>query len=60
MNPMERERLVRNIAEEIDDLYRQHASPRDHERLIQLVQKQIDRAMYFAERAARGGGPRRY
>ena len=28
--------LARNIAEVIDDLYRQHAPPRDHERLIEM------------------------
>ena len=33
MTEAERERLSRNLAEVIDDLYRQHAPPRDHERL---------------------------
>jgi hypothetical protein len=37
--------LARNLAEVIDDLYRQHAPPRDHERMIELVQHQVRRAM---------------
>jgi hypothetical protein len=37
MTEAESERLSRNLVEVIDDLYRQHAPPRDHERLIQLV-----------------------
>ena len=53
MTEAERERLSRNLAEVIDDLYRQHAPPRDHERLIQLVQVQIRHAMSLAERSAR-------
>jgi hypothetical protein len=53
MTEAERERLSRNLAEVIDDLYRQHAPPRDHERLIQLVQVQIRHAMSLAERRAR-------
>ena len=40
--------LARNIAEAIDDLYRQHAPPRNHERMIQLVQHQIEHAMRMA------------
>ena len=52
MTEAERERLSRNLAEVIDDLYRQHAPPRDHERLIQLVQVQIRHATSFAERSA--------
>src|SRR4029077_10578865 len=53
MTEAERERLSRNLAEVTDDLYRQHAPPRDHERLIQLVQVQIRHAMSLAERHAR-------
>jgi hypothetical protein len=53
MTEAERERPSRNLAEVIDDLYRQHAPPRDHERLIQLVQVQIRHAMSLAERSAR-------
>ena len=53
MTEAESERLSRNLAEVIDDLYRQHAPPRDHERLIQLVQVQIRHAMSLAERRAR-------
>ena len=52
MTEAESERLSRNLAEVIDDLYRQHAPPRDHERLIQLVQVQIRHAMSLAERGA--------
>ena len=52
MTEAERERLSRNLAEVIDDLYRQ-LPPRDHERLIQLVQVQIRHAMSLAERSAR-------
>ena len=52
MTEAEHERLSRNLAEVIDDLYRQHAPPRDHERLIQLVQVQIRHAMSLAERSA--------
>jgi hypothetical protein len=40
--------LARNIAEVIDDLYRQHAPPRNHERMIELVQHQIEHAMQMA------------
>ena len=58
MTEAERERLSRNLAEVIDDLYRQHAPPRDHERLIQLVQVQIRHAMSLAERSARHGSGR--
>ena len=43
MTEAERERLSRNLAEVIDDLYR----------LIQLVQVQIRHAMSLAERSAR-------
>jgi hypothetical protein len=40
--------LARNIAEVIDELYRQHAPPRNHERMIELVQHQIEHAMQMA------------
>ena len=49
--------LARNIAVVIDDLYRQHAPPRNHERLIELVQHHVERAMWLAikdERRGRG------
>ena len=42
--------LARNIAEVIDDLYRQHAPPRYHERMIELAQHQIQHAMRMAAR----------
>jgi hypothetical protein len=45
--------LARKIAEVIDDLYRQHAPPRNHERLIELVQHQIEHAMRMAVREDR-------
>jgi hypothetical protein len=35
------DKLALNIAEVIDDLYQQHAPPRDHERLIELIEHQI-------------------
>ena len=38
--------LARNIAEVIDDLYRQHAPPRDHDYLIALVQHQIEHVQW--------------
>ena len=37
--------LARNIAEVIDDLYRQHAPLRNHERMIELVQHRIEHTM---------------
>ena len=46
--PFMRVPLARNIAEVIDDLYRQHAPPRNHERMIELVQHQIEHAMRMA------------
>jgi hypothetical protein len=39
--------LVRNLAEVIDDLYRSNAAPRDRERLLDLVQLQVERAMWL-------------
>ena len=58
MTEAESERLSRNLTEVIDDLYRQHAPPRDHERLIQLVQVQIATPcpLRNAERATTGSG----
>jgi hypothetical protein len=38
---MRNDPLARNIAEVIDDLYREHSPPRDHESLLALVQHQI-------------------
>jgi hypothetical protein len=55
VTPIDNERLSRNLAEVIDDLYRAHAPPRDHERMITLVQVQIRRAIRLATRAARQG-----
>jgi hypothetical protein len=45
--------LARNLAGVIDDLYRQQAPPRDHERLIALVAHHIKRAMWAAVREDR-------
>jgi hypothetical protein len=45
--------LARNIAEVIDDLHRQHAPPRDHERMIELVQHQIEHVMRMAVKEER-------
>jgi hypothetical protein len=45
--------LARNIAEVIDDLYQQHSPPRDHERLIALIQHQIERVQWLAVKPLR-------
>jgi hypothetical protein len=42
--------LARNIAEVIDDLYRQHAPPRDHQLLIALIQHQIEHVQWVMTR----------
>jgi hypothetical protein len=55
VTPIDHERLSRNLAEVIDDLYRAHAPPREHERMITLVQVQIKRAIDLTMRAARQG-----
>jgi hypothetical protein len=55
----ERERLDRNLAQVIDDLYRENAPPRDRERVLALVQVQIDRALWLgrlSERQLNGEG----
>jgi ParB-like chromosome segregation protein Spo0J len=39
--------LARNLAEVIDDLYRSNAPPRHRERMLDLVQGQIERAMWL-------------
>lgn len=49
----ERDRIARNIAEVIDDLYRQSATPRDRNRLLDLVQVQVNRAMRLGEQKTR-------
>ena len=46
----ERDRVARNLAEEIDDLYREGAAPRDRDRLLDLVQAQVSRAMWLGKR----------
>jgi hypothetical protein len=43
-------RLARNLAEVIDELYRSNAPPRDRERLLDLVQKQVERAMWLGRK----------
>lgn len=45
--------MARNIAEVIDDLYRQHAPPRDHECLISLIQHQIERVQWLTAKPLR-------
>jgi hypothetical protein len=35
----------------IDDLYREHAAPRDHERMLDLVQHQIRHAILLGKRS---------
>jgi len=45
MTRAEIERLSRNWAEVIHDLYRDDAAPRSRERLIELVQVQIKRVI---------------
>ena len=52
VNRFERERLARNLAEAIDELYKSDVE-RDHRRMIALIAKQIDRAMYLGYRSAR-------
>jgi hypothetical protein len=47
----QRERLSLNLAEVIDDLYREHAPPRDHERMLDLVQHQIRHAILLEKRS---------
>jgi hypothetical protein len=51
----ERERVARNLAEAIDALYRESAAPRDRERLIDLVQVQVSRAMWLGKRMSKDG-----
>jgi hypothetical protein len=50
---MRNDPLARNIAEVIDDLYREDAPPRDHERLISLVQHQIEHVQWLAAKPLR-------
>lgn len=45
--------LARNIALIIDDLYRQHSPPRDHERLIALITHQITHVRAQAKKPLR-------
>lgn len=44
-NPCASKALARNLAEVIDDLYRSGAASRSRERLLDLVQLQVERAM---------------
>jgi hypothetical protein len=46
----ERDGITRNIAEVIDDLYREAAPPRDRNRLLDLVQRQVNRAVSLGAR----------
>ena len=47
---MRNDPLVRNIAEVIDDLYRQHSPPRDHDHLLALVRHQLAHVRWLAEK----------
>lgn len=51
MTRFERERLARNLAEAIDDVYR---VPRPRARRIGLVARQINRAIYIGWRNRHG------
>jgi hypothetical protein len=42
--------LVRHIAEVVDDLYREHSPPRDHEYLLALIRHQIAHVRWLAEK----------
>lgn len=43
-------RVARNLAEAIDALYRSNAAPRSRERLVDLVQVQVEHAMRLGAR----------
>lgn len=47
---MRNDPLVRNIAEVIDDLYRQHSPPRDHDHLLALIRHQLAHVRWVAEK----------
>ena len=53
MTATDHPRLSRNLAEVIDDLYAAHAPPRDHDRLLELVEQQVRRVMWLAEKPLR-------
>jgi hypothetical protein len=48
---MRNDPLARNITEVIDDLYRQHAPPHDHERMISRVQHQIEHVQWLTAKS---------
>jgi hypothetical protein len=50
---MRGDQLARNIAEVIDDLYREHSPPRDHDRLIALIQHQIEHVQWLTAKPLR-------
>jgi predicted RNase H-like nuclease (RuvC/YqgF family) len=45
--------LARNIAEVIDGLYAEHSPPRDHDRLIALIQHQIEHVQWVTAKPLR-------
>lgn len=47
---MRDDRLLVNLAEVIDDLYREHSPPRDHDYLMQLIRCQLARVQALAEK----------
>ena len=47
---MRDDRLLVNLAEVIDDLYREHSPPRDHDYLMRLIRCQLARVQFLAER----------
>lgn len=47
---MRDDRLLRNIAEVVDDLYREHSPPRDHDYLMRLIRSQLAHVQFLAER----------
>jgi hypothetical protein len=52
------DRLVRNLAEVIEDLFSDNAAPRSRERRIQLIEVQVTRAWHLGLQAGkqrRGG-----
>ena len=45
--------LAHNIAEVIDDLYREHSPPRDHDYMIALIQHQIEHVQWITAKPLR-------
>jgi hypothetical protein len=47
---MRDDRLLVNISEVVDDLYREHSPPRDHDYLMRLIRCQLARVQALAEK----------